>query len=367
MTREAFIKLCGILGLGLPFQLSTMACEKTTVNPSGFSGRVVVVGAGAGGLSAGYLLSQQGIAYDILEASDNHGGRMKTNNDFADFPIPLGAEWLETNPDVLSEIVNDADTQVDMETIRDRPDWKFVNSSWLGFFEEYILPSVRDQISYRTEVQSIDYSGDQIIIQTNQGQYVADKVIVAVPLRMLQKDKPEFIPALPQSKLEVIQQTKIWEGFKAFFEFSSKFYDEEYVFEVNPETDGQKIFYDASMGQRTNRHIVGLFAVGRPARDYINLDGERVKALVLQELDEIYDDKATSSYLAHIYQNWNKEPFIESGYMTDHADWREVKKLGEPVADKIYFAGGAYTDGEDWVSVHAAALSARKAVTELNR
>ena len=160
---------------------------------------------------------------------------------------------------------------------------------------------------------------------------------------------------------------KIWEGFKAFFEFSSKFYADEHVFDVNPSSEGQKIFYDASKGQRTNSHILGLFAVGFPARDYIGLSGEQIKNHILEELDELYDAHATPNYLKHIYQDWNAEPFIESGYMTDHADWRAVKKLGESVADKIYFAGGAYTDGEDWVSVHAAALSARKAVTELNR
>ena len=51
--------------------------------------------------------------------------------------------------------------------------------------------------------------------------------------------------------------------------------------------------------------------------------------------------------------------------MTDNADWRTVKILGESLANKIYFAGGAYTDGDDWVSVHCAAQSAKKAVEEI--
>ena len=43
-------------------------------------------------------------------------------------------------------------------------------------------------------------------------------------------------------------------------------------------------------------------------------------------------------------------------------DWREVRKLGESISSKVYFAGGEYTDGENWVSVHAAAQSAKKAI-----
>ena len=51
--------------------------------------------------------------------------------------------------------------------------------------------------------------------------------------------------------------------------------------------------------------------------------------------------------------------------MADESDWQTVRELGKSVADKIYFAGGAFTDGEDWVSVHVAAQSASDTIEEL--
>jgi monoamine oxidase len=39
-------------------------------------------------------LNQRGIQVQILEALSVFGGRMKRVTDFADFPIPTGAEWL---------------------------------------------------------------------------------------------------------------------------------------------------------------------------------------------------------------------------------------------------------------------------------
>ena len=48
-----------------------------------FKGKVIIIGAGAGGLSAGYLLAQQGTDFEILEASENYGGRIKINQEFA--------------------------------------------------------------------------------------------------------------------------------------------------------------------------------------------------------------------------------------------------------------------------------------------
>ena len=102
MSRKEFMKICGILGMSLPFQTTLSSCSK---NDADFSGKVIIIGAGAGGLSAGYLLKQRGIEFEILEATSVYGGRIKVNTDFADFPIPLGAEWLHSNTSVFKEIV----------------------------------------------------------------------------------------------------------------------------------------------------------------------------------------------------------------------------------------------------------------------
>ncbi len=138
MTRVEFIKMCGILGVSIPFQASLISCNKEYSNNNTFSGKVIIIGAGAGGLSAGYLLQQQGIDFEILEASSIYGGRMRINTGFADFPIPLGAEWLETDPSIFQEIINDSSVPVTIETIPDNPDRKFVNSSWFHFLKNIL-------------------------------------------------------------------------------------------------------------------------------------------------------------------------------------------------------------------------------------
>lgn len=354
-----------MLGVGVPLQASLSSCEKEKIQNQTFSGKVIIVGAGAGGLSAGYLLNQLGIDFEILEASSVTGGRMKINADFADFPIPLGAEWLETSTDIFEEIVNDSSVKVNVTTVADSPDRKFVNYSWFNFFEEYITPAIAGKIIYNSIVKSIDYAAEKVIVTTQNGQYVADKVIVAVPLKILQNSEINFTPTLPQDKQTAIQSVTVWEGFKAFFEFSKKFYQDEIEVEIIPETDGQKIYYNAALGQNSSKNILGLFSVGKPAADFISLSDDEVKRFILKELDSIFYNQATPNYVKHIAQNWNKEPFIKGGYLSDYADWRTVKKIKETIANKVYFAGAEYTDGEDWVSVHTAALSAKQTVAEI--
>ena len=368
MNRKEFIKICGLFGIGLPVQNILSSCKKDNDISTPFSGKVVIIGAGAGGLSAGYFLNQQGTDFEILEASSAYGGRMRINTNFADFPIPLGAEWIETNTNIFQEIINNTSVQVNIQTIADDPDWKFVNYSWLNFFEDYIVPSITNRISYNTIVQSINYAGNQIVVSTNNGEITADKAVISVPLQILKDGDIKFTPNLPQSKLNAINDAVVWNGFKAFFEFSSKFYgDSEYEFQITPTSNGQKLYYNASLGQNTNRHILGLFAVGTPALDYISRSGVDLKNFILSELDNIYANQATPNYIKHITQNWNNEPFIKGGYMSDYVDWRTVRELGNSVANKLYFAGGEYTDGEDWVSVHTAAQSAKIALAEINK
>ncbi|MEM9217781.1 MAG: hypothetical protein AAGD25_26010 [Cyanobacteria bacterium P01_F01_bin.150] len=47
-----------------------------------------------------------------------------------------------------------------------------------------------------------------------------------------------------------IAKVRVWDGCKAFIEFSKKFYPAAVAFEITPETAGQKLYYDASYGQR---------------------------------------------------------------------------------------------------------------------
>ena len=96
-----------------------------------------------------------------------------------------------------------------------------MDATWFTFYEDYILPSIEDKIVYDAPVQSINYEGEKVLVSISDGTVMeADKVIVAVPVKILQLGNIEFIPVLPSDKQEAINEIKVWEGFKAFFEFS---------------------------------------------------------------------------------------------------------------------------------------------------
>ena len=389
MTRNEFVKMCSLLGLGLPYQSILASCASdNTVSPTDFEGTVLIMGAGAAGMTAGYLLNQQGIDFQILEASSLLGGRMKTTTDFVDFPIPMGAEWLHVERGVFNEIVNDSNISVQTQTTPYDPntdtalfegqevsmqdlgfdiDQKFIGASWLDFFQQYVVPSIQNNISYNEVVTSIDYSGEKIQVNTSNSEFVADKVIVTVPVKLLQNSSISFTPQLPKKKLDALSKVTVWDGFKAFIEFSQKFYPPAIGFDITPESAGQKLYYDAAYVQNSNQHVLGLFTVGSGTLPYRQLTDDALIAYILDELDTLFEGQASSNYIQHISQNWNEEPFAQGAYVYDQENWRRVRTLGESVNNKLFFAGTAYTDGEDWSSVHTAARSAIRAVNELAR
>ncbi|MEL6221930.1 MAG: NAD(P)/FAD-dependent oxidoreductase [Cyanobacteria bacterium J06627_8] len=385
MNRKEFIKMCGILGLSLPLSRVMIARSKAEIQTSG-TGNIIIVGAGAAGLTAGYLLQQQGIEFQILEASPICGGRMKRTTEFANFPIPLGAEWIHVKPEILEEIINDDSVDIEVETtpydpsvdyalyegeqvsmreIGFRADSKFINATWFDFFEQYIVPLVEEHITYNAVVEAVDYSAETIQVETQNGTYSADRVIVTIPVKMLQNGAIAFTPELPNDKQNAIDTVRVWDGCKAFIEFSQKFYPAAVAFEIIPETAGQKLYYDASYGQDTTQHVLGLFAVGTGTRPYVELNDDDLIEYMLNELDELFDGQASPNYVKHIFQNWNAEPYANGAYVVDHENWRRVRTLGKSVDNRLFFAGTAYTEGEDWSSVHTAARSARRAVEEI--
>ena len=396
MNRRELLRVCAILGIGLPFSgcASEDAPRSTGLTDSNPSGPILIIGAGAAGLSAAYLLKQHGRECIVLEASDQHGGRIKRAREFADFPIPLGAEWLHSTRSELSRIVNDPNKKIrvnlqgyDREdvvgyfdgravsytSLRDEfgsgyIDKKFVNSSWFDFFDEYIVPRIQDSIRYQTAVTSVDYHGEKIVVTDAHGfTYEVPHVIVTVPLRMLQKKRIDFIPDLPQKKRNALEKAPVWDGLKMFLKFSERFYPTFLTFADSETSAGQRMYYDAAYGHNTSEHVLGLFAVGAQAEAYRHQAHEEQLAYVLKELDEIFEGRASQAFQGHVAHDWIAEPFIESAYLADNAPSYISRDLFTPIQNKVFFAGEAYTAEDDWGGVHNATTSARDVVERILR
>jgi len=118
MNRRHFIKQSTLLSIGGLLIPSTFfsACRKETLfEDINYDGKVLIIGAGAAGLYAGYILKSKGIDFQILEASPIYGGRLGKLTNFANFPIDLGAQWLHGKNSILADLIEKSTTKISLD------------------------------------------------------------------------------------------------------------------------------------------------------------------------------------------------------------------------------------------------------------
>jgi monoamine oxidase len=375
---QKLLKKTSFLSLLLILVLSVIACsanKKTNTSnnnsgntDNGFQGNVIIVGAGASGLAAANKLEEKGISYQILEATDKFGGRIQKNESFADFPIDLGAEWIHEDKSILNYLINQPGNEPNVETILYQPmnvkrvigdvtsqipnqemedyyadyikEYKFKSTTWYDFINANFAQNVAQNVIYNSIVKTIDYTGDKVILTTENGtEYEADKVILTVSVGVLKSNTITFIPALPAKKNTAIQDVEFLPGFKLFMKFSDQFYPDVITCETS---SGEKTYYDIAYGKGSEDHVLGLLSTGISAEEYYSLgSSDAIVASVIEELDGYFDGLASENYLgSYIYKDWGQQTFTQGTWTTDFEN--SSKKLHASLDDKVYFAGETY-------------------------
>jgi lysine-specific histone demethylase 1B len=118
MNRRQFLKqstLISIGGLLIPSALLAACRKETLFEDVTYDGKVIIIGAGAAGLYAAYILKSKGIDFQILEASSTYGGRLGKLTGFANFPIDTGAQWLHGKNSILGDLIKKSKTNITLD------------------------------------------------------------------------------------------------------------------------------------------------------------------------------------------------------------------------------------------------------------
>lgn len=108
MKRKEFLHQTALISVGgilVPSILLEACSKKTLFEGVKYNGKVIIIGAGAAGLYAGYILKSKGIDFTILEAANSHGGRMGKLSGFADYDIDTGAQWLHGRNNIVGDLI----------------------------------------------------------------------------------------------------------------------------------------------------------------------------------------------------------------------------------------------------------------------
>ncbi len=115
MNRRKFVSQAAWVSAGSLFisPLLLPGCSaKDLFSGMNYEGRVLIIGAGAAGLYAGYLLKMNGIDFTIVEAGAEVGGRLGKLTGFADYDIDTGAQWMHGRHHILGDLAAKAGTML---------------------------------------------------------------------------------------------------------------------------------------------------------------------------------------------------------------------------------------------------------------
>ena len=220
-------------------------------------------------------------------------------------------------------------------------------------------------------VNQVHYEPNEqgVTVKTTDGRtFRGDKVLVAVPLTVLQSGDIQFVPQLPKKKLKALAGGHMVPGLKCFIEFSERFYPDMQLPFAMAKTmviEGEELFYDAAFQKDNQRNVLAFFCVGDPAKKFACMSTDKdIFTYLMKLLDKMYDGKASKHYVQHRIQTWFRVPHIREAY-----SFYGVNSPGaarEPLASKVYFAGEYIApDTDSYATVHGAMMSGQQAVNSM--
>jgi len=199
------------------------------------------------------------------------------------------------------------------------------------------------------EVTEIDYSGDRVQVKDRDGnEFIADKVIVTVPLTVLKKETIRFLPELSDAKKSSISNLGAGIIEKVMLAFNVNFWKEKVgeadFFGRIPDTEKDRglacLFYDVSFKET---HALVALVVGDAVDGVKTLSDPEIVECCLEKLRNMFPDEKVPEPHRYFVTHWNSETHIEMtySYVGVNGSGVDFDNLAESVDEKLYFAGEA--------------------------
>jgi monoamine oxidase len=206
-------------------------------------------------------------------------------------------------------------------------------------------------------VESIHYGNGSVSVKTSSGEFVAEKVVVTIPLGVLKQAQIKFEPPLPQSKQDAMNRLDMGVLNKVYLKFPKVFWDDEVEgFGFISEKLGEWNDW-LSFAPYLNEPILMAFHGGEKGFAIENFSDEEVIADAMKTLRFLFGDSIPEPE-SFIITRWGKDKFSFGSYshIPPFASGDDFDALFEPVDVVLFFAGEA-THRKFPATVHGAYLS----------
>lgn len=222
-------------------------------------------------------------------------------------------------------------------------------------------------ILLNTPVQKIEDNGSYIKVTTiEEVEYIADYVIVSVPLGVLKKNSIDFNPIFPKKKQIAIDTLSMSSFLKTWLIFEKNFWAEDESIEfftsnlfVNFFNPSYVVDHSGTFG----KPILLAMHGGTDAKKVRELTSEQIAKKAYNVLEKAYGKKTT---VPLVYQSaWHKDKYTLGSYSFIPVGGKinMYDDIAKPYG-RIYFAG-EHTYGKFHATTHGAYWSGRRAAKEI--
>ncbi|MFT4229104.1 MAG: NAD(P)/FAD-dependent oxidoreductase [Microbacterium sp.] len=214
-------------------------------------------------------------------------------------------------------------------------------------------------------VSRVEWSGDGSVVTTDRGAFAAGRVVVTVPVGVLQSDDFVIDPPLPGPVAGALGRLRMNAFEKVFLRFTTRFWDEGVyaIRQQGPEGVWWHSWYDLTAAHGAPTLLT--FAAGPAAIATRAWSDERIVDSVLAQLRRLFGERVEPPVRAHVTR-WQDDPFARGSYayMTVGSTTSDHDLLATPVGGVLHLAGEA-TWTDDPATVPAAMLSGHRAAADV--
>ena len=240
------------------------------------------------------------------------------------------------------------------------------NMSHLDILEK-TFSNILNDIQYNVQIQNIDYKGQSVMLKDqNEKEYRCDYCIITVPVTQI--NKLNFEPKLSIERINSFNKLEMDNVAKLILKFKKAFWPEDSAWVIIP--GFINVFWPVN-NKNSNDFVLTGMTSGKNARELNQLyDESKDKFIktVICEMEKSFKCSILPHLIDFYWFDWKNEPFIEGGYtypVVDEGNTRDI--ISQPIENKLFFAGEAYSRTGDNATIHGAIETAYEAVDKISK
>lgn len=360
-----------------------------TSNPK----RIVIIGAGAAGLVAGYELQRAGHDVVILEGRERVGGRINTlRTPFSDgLFAEAGASRIPSEHDLTLAYCDHFDVSltgfypdvqqyflltggnvqtISADTLLSQPPWPGgpSRSSFrkiVGGMEQLplaFLNAFDGELQFQQIVTQITQGDTNVVVQTDTGnQFEADKVLCTLPIPVL--DRITFSPQLSGAYQQAINGGfQYAQSSRVFYQCRSRFWDNAGLNGWG-DTDLPEEIWQPQWDTGASGGIIQSYLRRSAAESFELLDSAEQIRSVRERLSIVLPDLESDTITTHVH-SWSQEPLSGAAFADPTLSQQSLQAQLHLANGHVHFAGEHLSDYHGWIQ--GALQSGIRAATEIH-